>query len=188
MGVLHTTFVKSVNPGGRLYSCVSDETRYNGEIGKLGDFANGSHEIYNFEKIEAGDVAKKNIIGFVMQPEMMYDNSRKSLLKLANFEIPAGTPFVFVPLEPGDKVEVSKDLIRTGGNATINVGQFAVLPNNGTLTTVGHTSNYNNVPVNGRYFKVLNIKKAHARSARINGMLAADNYDLYTLELRLKQQ
>ena len=190
--VLHTTYVKSTNPGGRLYDGIhATEVRKNGEFGFLGEYAgqteglvDGQTQVRKFEKPTGGALNTKMPV-VIMQPEMMYDNSRQSLLKLSNWEIEPKTAFCCVPLQSGDKFDVSVDALAGHNNGTdLAVGKCYELKAN--QTTLGLTTG-GNPPANGRvYFQIVKVKDAHARSARINGAFANDNYKLYTMEVRVK--
>lgn len=189
MAVCNTVFVKSVNPGGRLFSAVDTaEVRKNGQIGKLGAYEPATQStIKAFKKLEAADITNTQPIGIVMQPEMMYDNSRKSLQKLDLFEIEANDPFVFVPLEEGDKIEISADLVTGGNIAQAQVGHVLTLTNNSVLYT--HTNN-NQAPgqAGSRYFEIVKIRDLHARRPYIAGKyVPAAAEKMYTIELKVKR-
>ena len=193
MPVLHTVAVKATNPGGRLYDGIhTTETRKNGEFGFLGEYIAGSHQVREFKAPGADGGSKMPVV--IMQPEMMYDNSRQSLLKLSNWEIEPNTAFCCVPLQSGDKFDITKDALRnTAGAAIPNetdlvVGRkFILTADNFTLKATGREGQDAAAGAAGSvYFEIVKIKDAHARSARINGTFAKDNYKLYTLEVRVK--
>ena len=198
MAVLHTVAVKATNPGGRLFDGIDqNNARKNGEFGFLGDYAGagqglptGQTQVKVFGAPTQVNNAQPNhgrMPVIIMQPEMMYDNSRKSLLKLANMEIKAQTPFTCIPLEEGDKIQASIEILNPashGQNDHLAVGQCYVLTNNQTyLTRTGAGT----APVEGGtvYFEIVKVKDAHARSARIGGAFRNDNYKLYTFEVKV---
>ena len=199
MAVLHTVAVKAVNPGGRLFDGISEnEIRVNGEFGFLGAYAdNATYGVKNGQtQIKVFEVPTNTTLGqanfgrmpvVIMQPEMMYDNSRKSLLKLELMEIEPKTPFACVPLQEGDKIQASVDVLDPASHGTpdhLVVGQCYTLTNDQTyLTRTGAGT----APVEDGtvYFEIVKVKPAHARSARIGGKFAEDNYDLYTLEVKV---
>ena len=200
MAVLHTSFVKATNPGGRLFDGIDQNVvRKNGEFGFLGDYAGagqglptGQTQVKVFSAPSANQVTNGQQPVVIMQPEMMYDNSRQSLLKLSLMEIEPKTPFVCVPLQEGDKFDITADaLFKNNGSAPADGAELAVakcytLAQGQThlrLTTAGTAPT-----TNGQiYFEIIKVKDAHARSARIGGALSKDNYKLYTLEVKVKR-
>lgn len=183
MAVLHTVLVKAVNPGGRVFNMVhEDDKMKNGYVGFLGDYVEGQHTIKKFLKPTSELVAKKEFPVFVMHPEMMADTSRLSLQRLELFEIEAGTPFVGIPTEEYDKLQVTADLLteKSANSGVPVVGdKFVVADGKYTLK---HTASVTDGDV---YFEVVAIKDAHSRNARIGGsVFAKGNYKLYTIEAR----
>lgn len=200
MAVLHTSFVKATNPGGRLFDGIHEtEVRKNGEFGFLGAYADnatygvkaGQTQVKVFAKPSANQVTNGQQPVVIMQPEMMYDNSRQSLLKLSLMEIEPKTPFVCVPLQEGDKFDITADaLFKNNGQPAqgtdFDVAKCYTLVQNETHLRL--TNNGLAPATNGQiYFEIVKVKDAHARSARIGGALAKDNYKLYTLEVKVKR-
>ena len=189
--ILHTTYVKSTNPGGRLYDGIhTTEVRKNGEFGFLGEYIAGSHQVREFKAPGADGGSKMPVV--IMQPEMMYDNSRMSLTKLSNWEIEPNTAFCCVPLQSGDKIQVTADaLMKNNGTTPADTElalnrRFILTQDKFTLKASGATGETIPNAAGSVYFEIVKIKDAHARSARINGAFAKDNYKLYTLEVRVK--
>lgn len=202
MAVLHTSFVKATNPGGRLFDGIDQNVvRKNGEVGFLGGYAgategvlDGQTQVKKFEvpaNVTQGQANHGRMPVIIMQPEMMYDNSRKSLLQLSLMEIEAKKPFVCVPLQEGDKFDISADGLELRGQdagTSLAVGKCYELANASTKITLTTNGNGNAPTVAGTvYFEIVKVKDAHARSARIGGALAKDNYKLYTLEVKVKR-
>ena len=201
MAVLHTVAVKATNPGGRLFDGISqNETRVNGEFGFLGAYAdNATYGVKDGQtQIKVFTVPANTTQGnanfgrmpvVIMQPEMMYDDSRKSLLKLSLMEIPSQTPFTCVPLEEGDKFDITADALFKNGGAPAEGADFDVAKCYTLVDGQSHLRLTGNglAPVqNGQvYFEIVKVKDAHARSARIGGTFQNDNYKLYTLEVKV---
>ena len=190
MPIVNVSFMKAVNSGGRLYTGIDNtNVRQNGDFGYVNEYVAGSTQIRTFVGRTNQPQSRMPVI--VMQPEMMYDNSRQSLLKLKNFEIPVGTPFTCVPLNLGDKFDITADALMRVGNtpasgAELGVGKHYVYDSGYKLALAG--GNGNNPPAQAGqvYFTIVKVKPAHARSARIGGAFAKDNYNLYTMEVRVK--
>ena len=197
MAVLHTSFVKATNSGGRLFDGIDqNNARKNGEFGFLGAYAGNAHGVKDgqtqvkvFEAPAGNNVTNGRMPVVIMQPEMMYDNSRKSLLKLELMEIPAQTPFTCVPLEEGDKFDITADALFKNGGAPAEGADFDVAKCYTLVDGQSHLRLTGNglAPVqNGQvYFEIVKAKDAHARSARIGGTFRNDNYKLYTLEVKV---
>ena len=199
MAVLHTSFVKATNPGGRLFDGIDGtNVRKNGEFGFLGAYAGageglpaGQTQVKVFSAPTANQVTNGQQPVVIMQPEMMYDNSRQSLLKLSLMEIEPKTPFVCVPLQEGDKFDITADaLFKNNGTAT-DTNDLAVAK----CYTLVQGQTHLRLTANGAapatagqiYFEIVKVKDAHARSARIGGAFVKDNYKLYTLEVKVKR-
>ena len=195
MAVLHTAFVKSVNPGGRLYCGIDkDAAHVNGEFGFLGAYAKAQDD-YNVEANQtqikvfvaptATQVTNGQMPVVIMQPEMMYDNSRQALTKLELMYINGNTPFTCVQLEERDKIQVTVEAFESGAQADLALEQTFVLTDGETILTKQGDAGAIPGQAGQVYFKIVNIKDAHARSARINGSTAQGNYKLYTLEVKV---
>ena len=202
MAVLHTVAVKATNPGGRLFCGIDQNVaRKNGEFGFLGTYAGNAHGVEDGQTqvkvFEAPSDTTQGNANFgrmpvvIMQPEMMYDNSRKSLLKLSLMSVKEKTPFTCVPLQEGDKFQITSDaLFKNNGDVT-DAGDLAV---NKCYTLVDGQShlrltNTGDAPANAGevYFQIVRVKEAHARSARNNSAFMEDSYKLYTLEVKVKR-
>lgn len=197
MAVLHTAQVKATNPGGRLFCGIDGvQTRKNGEFGFLGVYAdNATHGVVDGQtqiKVFAAPTANQVTGGqfpvVIMQPEMMYDNSRMSLTKFELMSMPAKTPFTCVPLEEGDVIQVSIEAIDNASHnqpTHLAVGQCFALKQNETV--LEHKGLVAQVAVGQVYFEIIDVKDAHTRSARMNGGTINDNYKLYSFEAKLKR-
>ena len=194
MPILHTVAVKSVNPGGRLHCGQSTTVRKNGEFGFLGEYIAGSHQIHVFEfrNGAAGNHPKTFMPVVIMQPEMQYDDSRKSLLKLKNWEIKPNTPFTCVPLTEGDKLQITSDaLLKNDGQPTedgdLVVEKCYTLENDTHQLKLTADGTNAGVGANEVYYEIVKVKNAHKRPAKVAGDTSNPNYKLYTLEVKVKR-
>ena len=162
------TFVKATNRGGRLHSAVYEaKDLYNGTIGYLGDYVEGSTEIRKFLKPTTQLVAGAMPV-IVMKPEVVYDEKKR---KLGDFINVKGKAFPVVPLENLDGFDLSADYFNVstkdapsgGGARAVAVGDKFIIK--AEADEVGTQFEYIKGAVepstHACYFKVIGIKESH---------------------------
>ena len=109
IGVIHTTKVKATRCG-HIYSVVATKATPNGTAGFVGDLVSGEKELRDFALPSSGTKTNGGVV-FIATPELMYGQDTTASGALRNFTNPAKAPMVAIPVEAGDELEISADLI-----------------------------------------------------------------------------
>lgn len=172
--VCHAVKVKEAGRGGRLFSAIHTSALQNGSIIFLGELDEGQTEIRK-AVVPTTDLIAKEQPMLVMCPEIIYDQSRKSMQALGNFVNKANKAFPVVPLSAFDEIEVSKEAF----DGTPQVGKYVQLKNNSTKLEITDSK-----PEAG----VLYGKITSSRKSSMPVVLGGDGkafpiaYDLYNVE------
>ncbi len=174
--VVNTANVKATNE--RLYSGRLETVAHNGIMGTLGDFVDT--EIRKF--IPATTESIRDELPFmIMDPEMIKTATTRSQAMIGHYRIEAGKPFVVMPLEVRDEIEVSQDLVEADDEVV--KGNFIAIQDGGGLKKVEVAPTKDQAKA---YFKVTAVRNAFvAQQPFGHGIAAVAPHKMYMLELVL---
>ncbi len=174
---LNTMDVKAIMNGGRLFDAKNENVAHNGVFGVVKGLIAGELHLRHFT-IATAETIKNELPMVVAQPELAYDESRRSNNMTGNFRIHEGQAFNVVPLAIGDTIEVSADLIN-GSNLV--VGNFIAQANGGGLSKVSAAPTSD---VAKAYFKIVASRDSHVMQTPFgDGKVTTPATKMFALEL-----
>ena len=157
-----TTFIKSTNAGGRLFSSkpLVDVELPNGILGYLGGYV--SEEIRTLE-IPTTDLIKNQVPVIVGNPEINYRQESRTDSALGAYRNKAGKVLRTYPLEQYDVFTLSEDFFDMTGKATAIAkdDMFAIQSNLVAGTQLKYSATAPLASANKVYFKVLKVSNSH---------------------------
>lgn len=111
-GVIHTENVRATKGmGGRVYSIVADQDLQNGMLVTVGEIVEPQTDARAIATTVEGDLGKGRIC-VVATPEVNYEENSVLDKALVYFNIPSGEIADAVPLETGDELAISDNMIQ----------------------------------------------------------------------------
>ena len=175
-GVVHTSKVKATKVG-HIYSVVSAEDVQNGSVGYVGDLKENETEVREFLKPTTELLPGELVI--IATPELIYNEDRMASGSLGKFINEKGLAMVAIPLEKGDELEISTNMI--DALATKPVKGNYLVPQNGSYKLKEQSSK----PSSGVYAKIDYLKTSGvATFVDSTGKKAGNVYDLVHITLK----
>lgn len=183
-----TTFIKSTNAGGRLFSTKPkvDTELPNGILGYMGDFL--SDEVKEL-LVPTDELIKSKLPVLIHNPEINYREESKTDSALGIYRNHAGKVLRTYPLEEYDRIKFSEDFFDlTGKTGEIAKGDIFVLqPNLVAGTQLKYSATKPTTADAKFYFKVKDVKNSHIPIFfdGENSEMFPSAYKLVTVELLL---